>query len=695
MRRRLLLAMTMTAIVAVPISNAHAITLPAGFSDEAVTAVASPTALAFTPDGRMLIATQPGALRVRTAAGSLVAAPAIDLAPKACTNSERGLLGIAVDPAFASNHFVYLYYTFNKLNSCATNDPSAPVNRVSRFVLSDTNVIDPASETVLVDNMPSPAGNHNAGDVQFGKDGNLYISIGDGGCDYAGGGCGGDNDGSRDENVLTGKLLRITPSGAIPADNPFQGLGSARCNLSGRTNPGMRCQETFAWGLRNPFRLAFDPNAAGTRFYINDVGQSTWEEIDEGTAGADYGWNVREGHCANGSTTSCAAPPAGMTNPVFDYGRGDGCGSITGGAFVPASVWPAAYGATYLFGDYVCGRIFQLVPNGSGGLDRLIFADGLGSSSAVDLQFGPNGTGRALYYTTYAGGGAVRRIVYSGSSNRAPTADVTASPASGAAPLNVSFNGSASRDPDTGDRLTTYVWDFGDGSPVTQTTSSRTTHRYVQGGTYTAQLVVRDNHANASAPDTVRIDAGNTPPKPTITSPTSGRRFAVGEVVQLRGTATDAQDGTLPASALSFTVLRHHDTHTHPYLGPVTGNTSQFNGPAPEDLGATTNSSIEVQLTATDSRGATATVTRTMSPKLVNLTFVTKPTGGLALTLNGTPFTTTRTWTSWQGWNVTVNAPDAPAHAFGSWSDGGARSHVIVTPTSARTYTATYRKVTP
>jgi len=165
--------------------------------------------------------------------------------------------------------------------------------------------------------------------------------------------------------------------------------------------------------------------------------------------------------------------------------------------------------------------------------------------------------------------------------------------------------------------------------------------------------------------------------------------------VQLRATATDAQDGTLPSSALSFTVLRHHDTHTHPYLGPVTGNTAQFKGPAPEDLGATSNSSIEVRLTATDSRGATATVTRTMSPKLVNLTFQSTPVSGLAMTLNARAFTTPRTWTSWQGWNVTVNAADSPAYAFGSWSDGGARSHVIVTPSSARTYTATYRKATP
>ena len=160
---------------------------------------------------------------------------------------------------------------------------------------------------MLIDNIPSPAGNHNGGDVQFGKDGNLYVSVGDGGCDYAGNsGCAGLNDAARDEHVLVGKILRITPSGAIPADNPFTGSGTARCNASGATSAGMRCQETFAWGLRNPFRIALDPNAADTRFH-QDVGQGTWEETDLGAAGADYGWNLREGRCATGSTTNCGA----------------------------------------------------------------------------------------------------------------------------------------------------------------------------------------------------------------------------------------------------------------------------------------------------------------------------------------------------------------------------------------------------
>ena len=190
---------------------ARGITLPSGFTDELVATVGAPTALAFTPDGRLLITTQPGQLRVFQN-GALVATPALNLATTGaiCSNSERGLLGVAVDPAFTptSNNFIYLYYTFNRGGGTC-------VNRVSRFTLSTTNVA--SGELVLIDNIPSPAGNHNAGDVQFGKDGYLYVSVGDGGCDYAGGGCAGSNDAARDQHSLVGKILRITKAGGIPA----------------------------------------------------------------------------------------------------------------------------------------------------------------------------------------------------------------------------------------------------------------------------------------------------------------------------------------------------------------------------------------------------------------------------------------------------------------------------------------------
>jgi glucose/arabinose dehydrogenase len=680
------LAAAAALLVAAP---AQAVTLPAGFSDELVATVSAPTAVAFTPDGRMLVTTQPGQLRVRTAGGTLLATPALDLSSRVCSNSERGLLGVAVDPKFALNHFIYAYYTSNKFNSCATGSPLSPVNRIARFVLADDNTVDFASGTVLVDDIPSWAGTHNGGDVGFGKDGQLYVSVGDGGCDYAGNsGCAAQNDAARDQHVLLGKILRITPSGGIPADNPFQGAGTARCNVTGRTSAGSRCQETYAWGLRNPFRIAFDPNAAGTRFYINDVGQNAWEEIDLGTAGADYGWNVREGHCATGSTTNCGAPPAGMTDPIFDYGRSDGCGSITGGAFVPNVIWPPDYRGKYLFSDYVCGRIFRLDPNGAGGFTRVDFATGLGAGSAVHLLFGPAGTSQALYYTTYAGGGAVRRIVFN-AGNTAPTAALTASPRTGAAPLLVNFDGSGSRDPDSGDTLT-YIWNFGDGTASTETASANTSHGYQSLGTYTASLQVRDSRGATSTAATVRIDVGNTPPQPAINSPVPGQRFAVGEAITLDGSATDPQEGTLPGSRLVWTVERVHSTHTHPYL-TAPGSSSSFTGPPPEDLAATTNSYVLVTLTATDSQGLSASISRVVQPKLVDLTLTSKP-GDMTLELNGAAFSTPRTSTAWEGWQLSVNAPDQGRYRFISWSDGGARSHMITAPARATTYQATFRR---
>jgi glucose/arabinose dehydrogenase len=389
--------------------------VPAGFQDTLVATILKPTALAFTPDGRLLITTQPGQLRVRQN-NTLLASPALDLASKLCANSERGLLGVAVDPAFASNRYIYLFYTYNKFGVCPQDTPQSPVNRVARFTLPANNIIDPRSERVLIDNIPSPHGNHNAGDLHFGKDGLLYISIGDGGCDYASpSNCQALNDAARDQHILLGKILRITKTGGIPTNNPFQGADSARCNLTGRTDPGKKCQETFAWGLRNPFRIAFDPNATGTRFFINDVGQDVWEEINTGKAGADYGWNIREGRCVLGSTTQCGAPPAGMTNPTYAYNHDQtGCQSITGGAFVPNGVWPATYTGAYLYGDFVCGKIVKLTRASNGSYVASDFASGLGSRSAVAMRFGPSDQTQALYYTTYANNGQVRQIVYTG-----------------------------------------------------------------------------------------------------------------------------------------------------------------------------------------------------------------------------------------------------------------------------------------
>jgi glucose/arabinose dehydrogenase len=414
MRRALLLASAVLAVLAAPASAAP--TLPAGFQDSFVASVERPTGLAFTPDGRLLIATAAGQVYVHDD-GALQSPAALDISARVCSDSERGMMAVAVDPQFGSNGYVYVYYTYKKFGTCpVAPSTQLPVNRVSRFVMGSNGVVDPNSETVLIDNIPAPQSYHIGADLHFGKDGYLYVSTGDGGCDYADPNyCDDDNDAARDQNVLLGKVLRIDRNGGIPPDNPYRGSDSGRCNAAGRTTAA-KCQETFAWGLRNPFRMAFDPNAAGTRFFINDVGGVMWEEIDLGQAGADYGWNVREGHCATGTSDDCGPPPAGMTNPIFDYYHYDqDCWSITGGAFVPNGLWPVEYDGSYLYGDLVCGRMFKLTPNAGGGWAATEFASGFGQYSIVSMTFGPSGSTQALYYITLnAPGAQVRRITNTG-----------------------------------------------------------------------------------------------------------------------------------------------------------------------------------------------------------------------------------------------------------------------------------------
>jgi len=571
--------------------------LEPGFQDDLVATVPGPTALAFTPDGRLLIATQPGLLRVHVA-GALLAAPALDLALSRpfCSNSERGLLGVAVDPAFATNRAIYLFYTVRTGASC-NGVPAA--NRVSRFIFPESNSIDPASETILLDKLASPAGNHNGGDLNFGQDGYLYISVGDGGSTPQT---------ARQLSALTGKILRIAADGRIPADNPYQGAGTVRCDQTGgTTDTAARCQEIFASGLRNPFRMAFDPNAPGTRFFINDVGQDRWEEIDLGMAGADYGWNGREGHCASGSTTVCGPPPDGLTNPLYDYGRDTGCRSITGGAFVPDGVWPAAYTGAYLFGDYVCGKIFLLRETAPGTWTRSDFLTGLGVSSAVHLRFGPSGATQALYYTTFKNGGQIRRLGYRNAANSAPSSSFAASPRAGVAPLRVDFNGVASIDPDAGDALT-WEWDFGDG--VTATTAVPTVgHTYTTVATRAATLRVRDDRGLLSPPATLSIGVGNSPPTPTIVAPAVGTAYVPGQSYLLTGGAIDPQDGPLATAQLDWQVILHHNEHAHPVLGPVTGNAIPFSAPL-HDEGA---NYLEIRLTATDAQGLATTTTRALA----------------------------------------------------------------------------------
>jgi hypothetical protein len=267
-------------------------------------------------------------------------------------------------------------------------------------------------------------------------------------------------------------------------------------------------------------------------------------------------------------------------------------------------------------------------------------------------------------------------------------------PLTGPPPLTVDFSAAGSSDPDPGDALT-FFWSFGDGSADVVTTSLTVQHTYDSVGSFTATLRARDDNFAFSAPVTVVVQPGNTPPVPTIQSPAPGATFAVGQTVTLTGSATDNEEGAIPPDRLTWTVLLHHDMHTHPFLGPVAGNNITFAGPAPEDLAAAANSYLEVQLTATDLSSASATVTRDLDPRKVDVTFATSP-AGLNVNVNGTTLTGPQTVTSWESYVLNATAPSsqpsgADLYVFSSWSSGTGNPVAIPTPPSPATYTATYQ----
>jgi glucose/arabinose dehydrogenase len=377
--------LAVAALALVLAGSAAAATVPPGFTDTLVAqGMSNPTAMALAPDGRIFVLQQGGSVRV-IKNGQLLSTPFLTL--NVDSQGERGLLGIAFDPAFATNHFIYLYYTV----------PIAPEhNRVSRFT-ANGDVAVPNSEHVLLDlDNLSSATNHNGGGLHFGPDGKLYLGVGE------------NANGSNSQTLtnLLGKVLRFNSDGTIPTDNPFYGQASGRNRA------------IWALGLRNPFTFGFQPGTG--RLFIDDVGQSTWEEIDEGMAGANYGWPTTEGPTNNPS----------FKGPLYAYqhssGTPTGC-AITGGAFYnpPQVTFPASYVGNYFFGDLCGGWLYRLDPANGNAVTS--FASGI--SNPVDLIVTPGGD--LLYLAR--GEGAVHRVSFS-SGGPGPGPSISSfSPASGAA----------------------------------------------------------------------------------------------------------------------------------------------------------------------------------------------------------------------------------------------------------------------
>jgi len=613
--------------------SASGATLPSGFVETTVASgIASPTAMAIAPDGRIFVCSQTGALRV-IKNGVLLATPFVTLSVDSV--GERGLLGVAFDPHFTLNHYIYLYYTVR-------GTPSH--NRVVRFT-ANGDVVVPSSIVILLELDPlSTAANHNGGALHFGADEKLYIAVGD------------NANGSNSQNFgnLLGKILRINSDGTIPTDNPFVQSTTAR-------------HEIWALGLRNPFTFAF--RGTTNLMYINDVGQDTWEEIDLGQAGANYGWPATEGPTTN---------PA-YKSPIYYYDHSNGC-AITGGAFYSPSTsnFPSSYVGKYFFGDYCSGFIRMLNP-----ATNLATSFITGASQPVDIQVGADGS---LYYLA-RGTKSVMKIRYT--TNLSPV--ITTQPTSILVSVGYSATFSVAV---SGPSPYSCQWKR-NGVNITGATASSykiASTSLLDNG---ARFQVRVSNAYGSVLSNIATLSvtTNKPPNGQILTPAQNLTYFGGMVVKYSGSAFDFEDGDLPASAFTWQVDFHHDTHIHPFIAATTGSkTGAFTIPTRGETSA--NVYYFITLKVVDSVGLTSTRIRYFFPQKANMTFATNP-AGLQITLDGQSHTTPFTVTGVVGIKRAIAAPSPQtvnglSYVFQSWSDGGARSHEISTPAVNTTYTANF-----
>jgi glucose/arabinose dehydrogenase len=634
------------AFMTLSIGAAAAATLPSGFTETQVASgLPSPTTMALAPDGRLFVCLQGGSLQV-IKNGALLPTPFATFSVNA--SGERGLLGVAFDPDFSVTPYVYVYYTTS----------SSPIhNRVSR-VTANGDVAVTGSEVVLLDlDNLSSATNHNGGALHFGPDGMLYVAAGENATP------------SNAQTVgnLLGKVLRIARDGSIPTDNPFYSSATGKNRA------------IWALGLRNPFTFAFQPGTG--RMFINDVGQDTQEEIDDGIAGSNYGWPDSEGPTSNPS----------HRGPIFYYGHGSsgstGC-AITGGDFYNpvTATFPPDYAGDYFFADYCSGWIRRIDPAASP-VTATAFATGL--SSAVDLEVSPGGD---LYYLARGSGsstGVVYKVSYTASQAPAITTEPSNTTVSVGQPatFTVAASGSAPL---------SYQWQR-NGVNVAGATAASYTLAAAQLSDSNAafRCVVTNSFGSATSNPAMLTVTSNTPPIGTIGQPAAGTLYSAGETFAYAGTGTDAEDGTLPASSFTWEVVFHHDTHTHPFVPPTSGSkTGSFTIPTNNETSS--NVWYRIHLTVRDSGGLTQESTRDLTPRKSTVMLATSP-SALQLKLDGQPVAAPTSFVGVVGIvrNLEAVSPqtvNGTTWVFASWSDGAARVHDISTPVSNTTYTATYAK---
>ncbi|MEU8188645.1 ThuA domain-containing protein [Micromonospora carbonacea] len=600
----------------------------------------NPMELDIAPDGRVFYAERDGRVQIiKPDTGNTVTATKLDV----FTGNEDGLLGLRLDPDFATNKWIYLYYA---------PAGGGPRNYLSRFTVNG-DAIDKATEKVVlqVDTQRNTCC-HAGGSMTFDSKGNLYLATGDntnpfessaftpideraGRQDYDAQRSAGNT------NDLRGKVIRIHPEDdgtyTIPTGNLFA-PGTAK------TRP-----EIFGMGFRNPFRIGVDQKT--DTLYVADYGpDANSANPDRGPEGlvewnivataGNYGWPYCTGNNKayndytfpngpSGAKFNCAAPVndspnnTGLTNlppaipATVDYGyAGDprfpeigGGGAPMGGPVYRYDAdstsdrkWPAYYDGKALLGEWNQSKMYtmQVSQDGKSLIDINQLLTGMTMVRPMDFEFGPDG---ALYMIEWGSGfggnndnSGVYRIDYTAGS-RAPIAQASADPTSGPAPLTVNFSSAGSRDPDGG--TLTYSWAFGDGQTSTE---ANPTHTYATAGDYTAQLTVT-NPAGRTAVANVPVTVGNTAPTVTIEFPPNGGFFEWGDQVNYTIKVTDPEDGTIDCDRVQLQVLLGHDEHAHP-LEQHTGCTGTVQTSLASGHGAEANVFGVFEATYTDKGGA-------------------------------------------------------------------------------------------
>jgi uncharacterized repeat protein (TIGR01451 family) len=715
-----------------------------GFSQSVVfSGLTNPTTVRFLPDGSVLVAEKSGLIKlfpdIHTDAFTVVA----DLRTKVHNFWDRGLLGLEIDPDFANNHYVYVTYANDApiggtppvwgpgdgtSDPCptppgATTDGCVISGHLSRLTAVGSDWT--ASEEVFIEDWCQQFPSHSMGAIAFGADGMLYMSAGEGASftnqDWGqfGGTLGtppvtpanpcGDppfpvgtpqtkptaEGGSLrsqsprrtagEPRVLSGSVLRLDPATGLAAPgNPLGGSSD------------LDEQRIIGYGFRNPFRMIVKP--ATNEIWVADVGSSSYEEIDripDITTARNYGWPCFEGPTGYFTGLTICPLQSQTIQPFFTYNHansvvpGDGCpvgsSSIAGMAFYEGgSNYPSNYANALFFSDYSRRCLWVMFPGAGGDPDpsqRAAFASS--ANGPVDLRIGPDGN---LYYVDFDGG-HLMRVEYGLSA-----VAVATSPTSGPAPLTVSFDGTGSQPAQPGDTLT-YAWDLdGDGN-FNDSSSPTPSWTYMTTGTFEVRLQVTDQRGGSAISDPIPIDVGAILPVPTILTPPSTLTWKVGDVVSFSGSATDPQDGQLDPSALDWSIIIHHcPSNCHTHLYETFDGVASGSFPAPDHEYP---SYLEIQLTATDSDGNSASTSVNIQPQTVDLSMQSAP-AGLQLTAGTTTAAAPYVKTVIVNSQTSLDAP-SPQGTFpivwewASWSDGGAQSHTITAPANPITLTATYQ----